>query len=163
MRLVLVRHAIAEEREAFAPTGRPDDERPLTPEGVRKMRRAARGLHQAIGALDLLATSPLVRARQTAEILAERFAITPVEVPQLAPSGALEELREWVLQRESASTVALVGHEPTLGQFAGLMLCGRAAPLVTFKKGGACLLETGRGAKVHLRWALTPAQLRRLA
>ena len=85
MRLLIVRHAIAEDRVAFAATGKDDDERPLTEEGRSRMEQGARGLRQLVPALDLVATSPLVRAVQTAEILAgayEGVAIEQVGIPQ---------------------------------------------------------------------------------
>ena len=66
MKLLLVRHAIAEEREEFERTGEPDDQRPLTSEGRKKMKRAAAGLGELVNKVDILATSPLARAQQTA-------------------------------------------------------------------------------------------------
>ena len=70
MQVLVVRHAIAEQREEFAPTGKDDSQRPLTHDGRRKMRRGAVGLRAVVPAIDVLATSPLLRAVQTAEILA---------------------------------------------------------------------------------------------
>jgi phosphohistidine phosphatase len=70
MKLLIIRHAVAEERDAWANTGKSDDERPLTTEGRGKMARNARGLREGVPSVDLVATSPLVRARQTAEIVA---------------------------------------------------------------------------------------------
>ena len=70
MQVLVVRHAIAEQREEFARTGKDDSQRPLTHDGRRKMRRGAVGLRAVVPAIDVLATSPLLRAVQTAEILA---------------------------------------------------------------------------------------------
>src|SRR5882724_2462532 len=67
VRLLVVRHAIAEDPAVFAATGRSDAERPLTEKGRRRMRRVARGLKKLVPAIDGLATSPLVRAVETAE------------------------------------------------------------------------------------------------
>ena len=69
MKLLLIRHAIAEEREDFEKTGKDDRLRPLTDEGRKKMKQAARGLKEVVPHVDLLATSPLTRAAQTGAIL----------------------------------------------------------------------------------------------
>src|SRR6266513_1546458 len=73
MRLLVVRHAIAEDREAFARSHKDDAARPLTPDGRRKMARAAAGLKQLVPELDLLAASPYKRALETAEIIAHAY------------------------------------------------------------------------------------------
>jgi phosphohistidine phosphatase len=167
MRLVIIRHAIAGEREAFAAeTGRPDAERPLTDEGSKKMRSNAAGLRVVVPELSMLATSPFVRARQTADILAEIYGdLAVTEVPALASGGSRDELLEW-LRACRAEEVALVGHEPDLGALIAWLTTGTAAPFVTLKKGGASLLESpgppGPG-HAELAWVLTPKVLRRLA
>src|SRR5262249_31041428 len=69
MKLLLIRHAIAEEREDFARTGKDDRLRPLTDEGRKRMKQAARGLLETLPEIDLLATSPLTRAAQTGAIV----------------------------------------------------------------------------------------------
>ena len=84
MNLLVVRHGLAEDREAFKRTGRSDDLRPLTDRGRRRMRRNARGLAKVIRP-DLLVTSPLTRAVQTAEILSAAF--------ELEVATTLEALR----------------------------------------------------------------------
>lgn len=83
MQLLIIRHAVAVDRDDF--TGDDDDLRPLTADGRRKMRRIATGLHRITARPDLLVTSPLVRARQTADIVGEAYDMTP--------GGALESLR----------------------------------------------------------------------
>ncbi|HEX7242015.1 MAG TPA: histidine phosphatase family protein, partial [Longimicrobiaceae bacterium] len=88
MQLLVVRHAIAEDREEFARTGADDSLRPLTPEGRRRMRRAARGLRRLVPRLGLLASSPLTRAAQTAQILAEAYGGTETATfPELEPGS----------------------------------------------------------------------------
>ena len=164
-RLLLVRHAIAEDRAEFARTGRPDDERPLTDKGIRRMRLAARGLFGELGDLTVLATSPLARAIETAEILSEAFDGIRVErVPALA-AGPHEAFLDWVRDVAGTGTVAAVGHEPYLGAWTSWLLAGPAADFVSFRKGGACLLEFPHriepGAAV-LRWHLAPSHLRAL-
>lgn len=164
-RLLLVRHAIAEDRGEFARTGRPDDERPLTEKGMRRMRISARGLREALGGLDLLATSPFARAAQTAEILAEEFGGIRVEKVRELASGPAEAFLAWYDGVADVGTVAAVGHEPFLGAWASWLLAGPSAGFVAFRKGGACLLEfpgpIEPGGAV-LRWHLAPAHLRAL-
>jgi phosphohistidine phosphatase len=166
MRLLIVRHAIAEDRVAFAATGKDDDERPLTEEGRRRMEQGARGLKQLVPVLDLVATSPLVRAAQTAEILAAAYDGVAVEqVPALAAGGDSGPVIQWLRGRRAGDSVAIVGHEPDCSALVSHLLTGADDSFVQLKKGSVCLLEfadrpaAGEGL---LRWALAPKQLRLL-
>lgn len=169
MRLLLIRHAIAVEREDFERTGKDDNLRPLTGEGRKKMKQAARGLRTLAPAIDLLATSPLTRAAQTAAIVDSVYGgLDEVEIEELSPETTPEDFLRW-LRKQKVDTVAAVGHEPSLSQILGWLLTGTDRRLFSFRKGGACLLEfadepagTAAGTATLL-WALTPAQLRRLA
>lgn len=166
MRLLLIRHAIAEEREDFARTGKDDRLRPLTDEGRKKMKQAARGLRTQVPEIDLLATSPLTRAAQTGAILDSVYGgLDVVEIEELSPETTPEELLRW-LRRQKGDLIAAVGHEPSLGQIVGWLLTGTDRRLFAFRKAGACLLELGdepAGGTATLIWALTPAQLRTLS
>ncbi len=167
MQLLIVRHAIAEDREDFSQTGQPDDLRPLTPKGLRRMRQAARGLVSIVPHIDLLATSPLVRAVQTADVLAEAYGSPAREtVDALAPDAAPNTLLTWLRRHRGQEIVAVVGHEPHLSTLTAWLLTGEDDSLIALKKGSATLLEFGRELKpgaATLLWALTPAHLRRLA
>lgn len=164
-RLVLVRHAIAEGREEYARTGLDDSTRPLTPKGRRRMRQAARGLREVLGRPDLLASSPMARAVQTAEILSEVWDGIPVaEVAPLA-AGPASAFLDWYREAAPAGTVVAVGHEPWLGEWASWLLTGLESSFVVFKKGGACLLEFPDGiapSAALLGWHLAPSHLRAL-
>jgi phosphohistidine phosphatase len=167
VQLLLIRHAVAEEREEFAASGLTDDLRPLSDEGRRKMERGARGLARLLGGLDRLASSPLVRARQTAEIVAAAFGgLSIVETPTLAPDTRPDRFLAWLAGGASsgaAGVVAAVGHQPHLGRLAGRLLRGDDRPVVEFKKGSAALFEVDlAGGTAVLRWSLAPAQLRSL-
>jgi phosphohistidine phosphatase len=167
MKLIVIRHAIAGDREEFARTGMPDALRPLTAEGRKRMRRGARGLRELVPRLDVLAASPLTRAVQTAEIVAAEYGgMACVNVPELAPEAVPDSLVPWLRGQGAGSSVAVVGHEPHLGFLVGWLLTGRHQSFVELKKGAACLLEfddpPGAGNAV-LRWALAPGQLRSLA
>ena len=167
MKLLLVRHAIAEDREEFEGTGEPDEKRPLTNQGRKKMKRASTGLSELVPRLDLVATSPLVRAQQTAEILAKEFDSTGISVlDALDPMHPYETFLDWLHKLDDVEAVAAVGHEPHLSGLAAWLMTGSEKPFFEFKKGGAALLEFGtvidKGA-AQLRWLLTPAQLRAIA
>lgn len=166
MELLVVRHAIAEDREAFAGTGKGDAERALTDAGRRRFEKGARGLHRLIDPIDLLATSTLARAVETGELLARACGISRVErLRELAPDGAPAALLPWLRRHGKRATVAIVGHEPQLSGLVELLLAGRQSGFIALGKGGACLLEVGESPEpghAELRWLLTPAQLRRL-
>lgn len=167
MQVLVVRHAIAEDPADWARSHPDDAGRPLTTDGRKKMRKAARGLHTLIPALDRLASSPLTRAVQTAEILAEEYdGPAPVQTPALAPAQPLQALAEWLDRERRHDVVAVVGHEPSLSRAVSWFLSGTDRSFLEMKKGAACLLEfpgpvaSGEGVLV---WSLSPGQLRRLA
>jgi phosphohistidine phosphatase len=163
MQVLIVRHGKAEERGPL----KSDALRPLTPEGRRDMRKAARGLKPLVSAIDVLAVSPLVRARQTGEILADVFGSPALtEVAQLVPGTPAPDLLAWLQEQSADATVALVGHEPDLSCLVGYLLSGRNHSLIELKKGAACLIEFAtrpRAGEGRLKWALAPRQLRSLA
>jgi len=89
----------------------------------------------------------------------------PEELHAIAPHAAPAEALPWLEARSGLDLVALVGHEPHLGTLASWLLAGSAAPFLTLKKAGACLLDLGarpRAGSARLAWMLAPAQLRRL-
>lgn len=166
MQLLVIRHAIAEERETFAATGEDDSRRPLTKRGERKMKDVAAGLRRVVGTLDALGASTLLRAQQTAEIVAGAYGDLPVHaVEALSPESDPRALVGWLRHHGSADVVAIVGHEPHLGMLVTWLMTGRLASRVALRKGGACLLECSVRAAAGgatLQWALTPSQLRRI-
>ena len=164
MDLLIVRHGIAEDRDAFASTGQPDDLRPLTREGRRDFTKVARALRSVVPAVDVLVTSPLVRARQTAEILGERYGMPLVESDALRPEAPYTKLAALLKRRRASEVVAVVGHEPHLS---GLIawLIGDTNARIAMKKGGACLVRFDRAAQRGagtLLWLLPPGVIRRL-
>jgi phosphohistidine phosphatase len=166
MQLLVIRHAIAEDQEDFARSGRDDSERPLTDEGRDKMRRGIMGLRRIVSRIDLLASSPYTRARQTAELVAEGYGIDEIKtVDALVPDGALQDVQSWLQRKSSVKVVAVVGHEPQLGDLVTWLMSGLREGRVEMKKGGAALLEfdgqPGPGVGV-LQWLLTAGQLRDL-
>jgi phosphohistidine phosphatase len=165
--LLVIRHAIAEDKDAFARTGRPDSERPLTKRGRKEMAKVAKGLRREVESLDVLAASPLVRAAQTAAIVAAAFDdVSVATVPALAPDAAPRAFASWLAAQGRARIVAVVGHEPHLGALVTWLLSGLRTSRVEIDKGGACLLEiAGRPGPrcATLLWSLPPSVLARLA
>jgi phosphohistidine phosphatase len=165
MKLYIVRHAIA------VPHGTPginEDERALTGEGMSKMRQGAEGL-RALGYIpDLILSSPLTRARQTAEVLLNTFGkgIRIEIAPALAPSGKRQELyHDFTQYEKELDSLMIVGHQPSLGEIAGEIAFGSPEHFIELKKGGACVidLESVRGIpKGSLVALLTPSILRRI-
>jgi len=162
--LYLVRHAIAAERGPKYPD---DRLRPLTPEGVKRFREGVQGLAAFDVAIDLVLTSPLVRARETATLLASGLKPKPaiVELEALAPGGRHAAIIDAIkAHAKPHRRIALVAHEPDLGEFAARLLGARGS--VEFKKGAVCLIDVDSatpGGPGTLRWFLTPRALRALA
>jgi phosphohistidine phosphatase len=160
MKLLLVRHAIA------VPSGTPgiaDEERPLTNRGRKRFRKAARGLARIVPPPDLLLTSPLPRAVETAEIAADAWGeVTPTMEPLLA-GGQAAALIDTLLAHGESGTVALVGHEPGISELLAHLVRG-APERLPFRKGGVALvaMDDGRSGRGRLVWFLPPRVLRKL-
>jgi phosphohistidine phosphatase len=165
MQLLLIRHAIAEDRFEFARTGKSDYYRPLTERGRVRMGRGAAGLRTVVPAIDVLASSPLTRAVQTAEILAAAYGGLPIEHADSLATGDPRAFLDWLGECGSDVLVAAVGHEPHMSDWAAWLLTGGRHDFALFKKGSAMLLEFPDSPKpgaALLHWFLAPAQLRRL-
>lgn len=164
MEIIFLRHAPAGEREDWARTGRPDAERPLTTDGRKRAREAAKGLAKLVEKADLVATSPWARAKETAEIAAKAFGAPLVETNFLLPHRSPASLAGW-LSGLDGERVILVGHEPHLSKVIGWLMTGSSArSIVGLKKSQALLLETKKAAPASavLAWSLPPRVLRRL-
>jgi phosphohistidine phosphatase len=161
MKLLVVRHAKAVERDDFS---QDDDLRPLTDEGRKIMRSVGERLCELVGEIDFLASSTLVRAVQTAEIIGKEFNIesaeqTSVLVPGESPLVFVQWLSK-IKETKRPRTVCVVGHEPHLGMLCSFLLSGEHRSFIEFKKSGACLLEFPDGfveeRAALLRWFVTP-------
>ncbi|MFZ0963181.1 MAG: phosphohistidine phosphatase SixA [Terriglobia bacterium] len=164
--LYIMRHGIAAERTAT--TVMDDAKRPLTPEGKEKMGDIASGLIKAGFDADWIVSSPLVRAAETAEIVAEALSSKPPldSCEALRPGGDPEALIAFLAKRANRRRVLAVGHEPDLGELAARLIgAGRNANM-PFKKGGCCLItfsEFPPKSPGRLVWWLTPRVMRKLA
>ena len=157
MQLFLLRHGIAEDRRA----GGTDFDRALTAEGRAQLARVARGLRRLKVAPAAILSSPLVRARQTAEIVAPVLGRDVEIVDQLAAGVRFEEMLHVIEDRDDAGSLMLVGHEPDLSTAAALLV-GAPEDALVLKKVGLIRVDlhgppaAGSG---QLRWLLTPSQL----
>ena len=152
--LYVIRHAVAEDQ---APDGGGDHDRRLTKKGRRKFERLVRRLRAAGMEIDLIATSPLVRTRQTAEVLAEALASRPpIEVVDaLAPGSDWQALVAWTI-RQDAERIAWVGHAPCVGRLVALTI-GDGSAAIRMQKGAvaAIRLDDGPGQPGELEWLAT--------
>jgi len=163
MNLYLLRHGLAAEPDVQSFSN--DADRPLTPKGKSKLWEIAEGMAALELAFDLILSSPYLRARQTAEIVAEALkARKRLELSDtLAPAGSMKKLIALLKKLEpSAGDVLLVGHEPYLSELIALLVAGQAGLSVVMKKGGLCKLSAASlhpGRCATLEWLLTPKQL----
>jgi phosphohistidine phosphatase len=163
MNLYVLRHGIAV--EPGTPGYANDADRPLTPEGERKLRQIAQAMEALELSFEVILSSPYLRARQTAEIVAEVLkGRNKLELSDsLTPGGSTKKLVEWLNSiQPSPESVMLVGHEPYLSGLISLLVSGREAFAVVMKKGGLCKLSTESlkpGRCAALEWLLTPKQM----
>jgi phosphohistidine phosphatase len=162
MDLLIIRHAIAFERDRHR--WRDDGARPLSPAGIRRARKAAAGLKEFSKAPDRLLTSPLVRARQTAQILTDVAGWPQAEeAPELSPGESVLAVLN-LLGKDRSKLVAIVGHQPGLGDLltACLLGDGGALPIEMKKNAVACVSFEGppRPGRAALKWLATPRMLR---
>ncbi len=163
LELYLIRHAAAAER---GPDWPDDTVRPLTPDGAAKFRKVVAGLSGCGVEIDLVLTSPLVRCRQTAEILADGLPGRPrtQAIDALAPGAGVTAVLAEIARVARRPRVAVVGHEPDLGLLAARLLGLKRPP--AFKKGAVCRVDVDSlppGAPARLMWFATPRMLRRMA
>jgi phosphohistidine phosphatase len=133
--LYIIRHGLAGEHGTYAN----DAERPLTEEGRQKTRQVAKRLREFDLHFDLILTSPLVRAQQTAEILKDVGLTAQLEqADYLAPGGAIALWVDWLAswQPSKNASLAIVGHEPDLSSWAEHLLWGEVKGVLELKKAG---------------------------
>lgn len=167
MELYIIRHAIAHQlgkKNSFT-----DKKRALTADGRDRMREIAKGLRKLGVELDLIMTSPMERAVETAEIVAAALKLDKkniVQTDNLKPNASSTGLISELKKRSGIEAIAIVGHQPDLGKLVAKIVKSRGDFSIQFKKGSVCCIEvtetvpTLRGS---LMWLLTPKQLRLLA
>lgn len=159
--LYLFRHGIAVDH---GDPGFADDERPLTPEGEKRVKQVARGLLRLDLGVDRILSSPLPRARSTAEIVADVLEIQEqLEIVDvLRPSSSASTVREWLGTRSEAR-IMLVGHNPALSDLIGLLIAaGPGAAPIELRKAGVAALRGTISSPMTLDWLARPRLLRKL-
>jgi phosphohistidine phosphatase len=167
MNLFFMRHGIAVDR-ADSGQRSGDRERQLTPKGIKRINKAAKGLVTLSLSFDRILTSPFERARQTAQIVAEALHVEDrlEEIQELCPDQSVQDLLSALAAYSGKNNILLIGHEPLLSSTVSFLLSGSAGAEIRLKKGGLCCLEVDgfppkESAVLH--WALTAKQLRLLA
>jgi phosphohistidine phosphatase len=163
MNLCFLRHGPA------VPVGTPgvdEPDRPLSPEGKRKTRRAARGLLRLDLGIDAVLASPLPRARETAEIVADALRLGPPRLHDaLLPDAPADRLLD-VLRGLGAEGPVLVGHEPGLSRAVAFLIGAAEDRALEIKKSGLAVVRLRKlnpRPEGTLRLLLSPAALRALA
>jgi phosphohistidine phosphatase SixA len=156
MLLYIVRHAWAEERDAERFPN--DDLRPLTGEGKKRFGRMMERLVAGGFRPTLVATSPLVRCRQTAELIVKHLSNPAqlVELDALRPDADLQQLIDWTA-RQAEQTVAWVGHAPDVSELTAALV-GDGTAAIRFAKGAMAAVEFDREiaqGKGELNWLAT--------
>jgi len=162
MEIYILRHGIAVERGT--PGYKRDGDRPLTEEGVEKMRQIAKAMREMDLQFDVIFSSPYVRAKATADIVAETLGenvtLTDSLLPEADPAELIDEIND-----EKPQRVLLVGHEPDLSALISTLICGKRNADIELKKGGLAKLTAETltyGKCATLNWLLTPKQLRKM-
>ena len=164
MELYILRHGIAVTRTIPA---YPNDDRPLTEEGVQKMKIGAAGIAKLVDGFAVILTSPLKRAHDTARITAEVVggANTVKVVQQLLPEKSIQDIFFALMKVRNRKRILLVGHEPSLSEFASHLI-GSSMSSIEFKKGALCRIDVNDiplRLPGRLQWHLSPKQLRMIA
>jgi phosphohistidine phosphatase len=141
MNLYFLRHGIAASAEEMPADG----DRPLTPKGIKRMRKGVRGIRRLGLNFDAILTSPLARARQTADMVAEALGLQAhvSVIDALQPGSSIDELLSSLGDYENREHLLLVGHEPLLSNTAAFLLTGKKTATfeLGFKKGSLCRIE----------------------
>ena len=164
MNLYFLRHGLAVEGDAFNYAS--DAARRLTPKGKKNLRAVAAALRAMEPRLDMIWSSPLMRARQTAEIIAAKLKLKKrlALADELKPGGAAKKLVQKINELKSMpENILLVGHEPDFSEFISLFVTGQTGDGFALKKGGLAKLEIEKlrpGKCAILAWLLTPGQMK---
>ena len=166
MNVYLLRHGIA--APLAAENHYRDELRELTPEGQSKMRRAAQGMKCLGMTFDVVASSPLIRCRQTAEIVREALAIgTPLQIwNDLAPEGDIGSVLQRLQELEDHPSLLAVGHQPSIGCLAATLIAGNGKISLPFRKGSLWGINLPAGFSTQsgeLELMLTSKMMRQIA
>ena len=165
MELYFLRHAIAADPQTAGFSE--DSERPLVAEGVKKMKKAAKGMKSAVSMFDRVISSPYVRARETAEIVVNALAFPgTVEFSEsLIPGADFREFAKLLKQFSGEDRVLFVSHEPTISHFVSRLVSSGQDVSIDIKKSSLCRVDLADGVAGHgqLKWLLSPKLLQSMA
>ena len=166
MHLYFMRHGIAVTRTS--PGIHSDPERALTRKGIKRMRKAAKGLLALSIPFDRILTSPLKRARETAQLVAKVLNVADrlEEIQELTPDRSVQDLLSSLTTYRKEQHILIVGHEPLLSDTVSFLLSRGKNMGIHLKKGGLCGIEVDdlpAQKAAFLHWMLTPKQLRLLS
>ena len=165
MTLIIIRHALAEDREDFAKKNKDDSLRPLTIKGKKRMEDVLDEMSSFLESLELIVTSPYVRAKQSAQIVQVKTKAKIVEAAELVPHSPPQAFVKWIKsQAIDKKVIAAVGHEPQLSLLISYLLAGKNESFIELKKSGMVCLEIASAAeiettKVRLNWLVSPKVL----
>jgi len=162
MELYFLRHGEAADRSHSGATH--DSERPLTADGLKQMQQIAKGMKRLGVVFDAIFSSPYLRARQTAEIIAAHceFKGKTEYTEVLTPNAEFRDFVELLKKFDGDKRILFVGHQPGLGGFVSSLISGDHHISINLKKGGLCRVDTselGTAALAYLEWLLTPEQI----
>jgi phosphohistidine phosphatase len=160
MIVYFLRHANAGQKRANPSR---DEKRPVDKEGIEQCRYVGRLLNALDTHVDLVLSSPLKRATQTASLVANEIAYEQkIELsPALKPGGTFAEFRELLRARRRIEALMVVGHNPNLSQFLSLLVTkGGSNSAIEMKKGGVARVEIGPKRSVVLQWLLNPRMVK---
>jgi phosphohistidine phosphatase len=161
MEIFLMRHGIAEDLQP----GEMDADRKLTIKGITKTGQVAISMQEKGWEFDMVISSPLVRACQTAQILLESELSKVLEIhPNLAPNGLFDDWLQWLklyrLTNPTVERLVLVGHEPNLSQWAEMLVFGQVFDRLHLKKAGVIALQAPDISEIvgkcELLWLIPP-------
>lgn len=161
-----MRHGIAEDRETFAKKNLEDHLRPLTLKGRKRVQKVSMQLREWVDEVELIVSSPFVRARQTAELTSQIFFDAQVvESAELVPSSPPQAFKRWLhAHGDQHKRIIAVGHEPQLSVLASFLMTSSVEPILELKKGGILSLEiasfkTVAPGTAKLNWLIQPKHI----
>ncbi len=163
MDLYILRHAEAVEREKFKRVH--DADRPLTENGIKKMKKIAQAMLHLGLEFDAILSSPYMRAKDTAQIVGEAFECKSIIklTPHLVIAGSPADLVKQINEEYSGKgQILLVGHEPYLSNLISVLISGREDVFIKLRKSGICKLSVEKlrlGKCATLEWLMGPSQL----
>ena len=164
MEIYILRHAPAVKRGTAE---YPNDDRPLTKDGTQKMKLGSAGIRNVVRSVDIILTSPLIRALDTAKIAAKalKYKHRILSCKELLPGVPTNDLVHYLTKFKQSAKLLIVGHEPGLSLTVSALL-GSSKPLIELKKGAMCRIDASElplKEPGKLIWHLTPKQLRGLS